>query len=168
MDDCFHAFKIQSVELEGFVAWFLNYEKEINWTKHFDFDAIQLPQDFLKVEPLLAAVHEVHPIKSLGLLKVPAKTMYNWHTDDYRLSCINLLVNKNHNSHTLFGKQKDSINKDIIELKYKPKTFYLFNNQVEHCVINLDVDRYLFSLYFEDEIAYPAIKQKLLHLLEDV
>jgi hypothetical protein len=44
----------------------------------------------------------------------------------------------------------------------------LFNNQVEHCVINLDVDRYLFSLYFEDEIAYPTIKQKLLHLLEDV
>jgi len=165
MEDCFHAFKIQSVELEGFIAWLL--DKERSWAKHFGFDAIQLPQDFLEVEPLLAAVHKIHPIKSLGLLKVPAKTMYDWHTDDYRLSCINLLVNENHNSHTLFGKQRDHINKDIIELKYKPKTFYLFNNQVEHCVVNLDVDRYLFSLYFEEEISYPSLKEKLFHLLED-
>ena len=71
---------------------------------------------------------------------------------------MNLLFSTENNSHTLFGHQRDSLNKDVIELEYEPETFYLFNNQVPHTVINLDGPRYLFSLYFDQEKDYLSLR----------
>ena len=63
----------------------------------------------------------------------------------------------------MFGKRKNKYYYDnIIELKYKPLTYYLFNNQENHAVINLDdKDRYLFSLYFKEETPYETLREKL-------
>ena len=55
---------------------------------------------------------------------------------------------------------------NIIELKYKPYTYYLFNNQKKHTVLNLDnKDRYVFSLYFEEETSYEILREKLKSIL---
>jgi hypothetical protein len=91
--------------------------------------------------------------------------MYDWHVDEFRLSCINLLISQDHHSHTLFGMQRNYANKVITELEYEPNTFYLFNNQIQHCVINLDRPRYLLSLYFEEEIPFIKLKEKLANLI---
>ena len=41
-------------------------------------------------------------------------------------------------------------------------TYYLFNNQKKHAVINLDKkDRYLLSLYFQEEASYQILQRKL-------
>lgn len=129
------------------------------WVKHFGFDAIPINSCWIQKEPVLAFVNAIAPIKQLGLLRVSSLSMYDWHVDQYRLSCINLLISQNHLSHTLFSKQRDELNKDICELVYQPNTYYLFNNQVSHCVINLDGPRYLVSLYFEEEIPYEELKR---------
>ena len=45
-------------------------------------------------------------------------------------------------------------------------TYYLFNNQKEHTVLNLDnKDRYVFSLYFEEETSYEILREKLKSIL---
>ena len=53
---------------------------------------------------------------------------------------------------TLFGNSsKDSDDQfDHVELVYEPKSFYLFNNQAMHTVINFDQPRYLFTTEFVD------------------
>ena len=153
-------------KLVGKADFLLHYSKWLilhsdNWTEHFGFDAIELDRNVIDEEPVLTEVDKIQKIGMLGLLRVKAKTFYDWHVDEYRLSCINLLVSTDHHSHTLFGKQANHLNKDVLELEYEPGRYYLFNNQVPHCVCNLDEDRYLFSIYFEEETLYKDLFQCL-------
>lgn len=132
-----------------------------DWNKHFGFDCIEVGSNWIEEEDALFQVNRIHPIKQLGLLRIAPYSFYDWHVDVYRQSCINMLINLEHNSHTLFGYQTDGHSKDVLELRYQPRTFYLFNNQIEHCVANLDGPRYMFSLYFETETPFAFIKEDL-------
>ena len=132
-----------------------------NWTEHFGFEAVQLTLEWLEDEYALKAIHNIHPIKQMGVLRVPPFFCYDWHVDDYRQSCINMLISYGHISHCFFGKRLGPTGIGINELKYKPYTYYLLNNQEIHSVINFDKPRYMFSLYFEEELEYKKLKQKL-------
>jgi hypothetical protein len=132
-----------------------------NWTEHFGFDSVQLGLEWLEDEYALKAIHNIHPIKQMGVLKIPPFVNYNWHVDEFRQSCINMLISYDHISYCLFGKELNDYVTAITELKYKPYTYYLLNNQQLHTVINFDKPRYMFSLYFEEELEYKKLKQKL-------
>jgi hypothetical protein len=162
--DCFCPLQQKAEELVDYASWVIN--QDLPWTSYFGFQARPIHEYWIEQEPALALVHKFAPIKSLGLLCVPPSVMYNWHKDLHRKSCINLLISENHHSHTLFGKQRDELNRSICELAYEPKTYYLFNNQVEHCVINLDTTRYLVSLIFENETKYEDLRD--LFLLNEI
>lgn len=155
--DCFVPLAQKAEGIVDYVNWTI--DQELPWGQHFGFDAQPISRYWVEEEPALKAVNACNPIKQLGLLKVAPHSMYDWHTDEYRQSCLNLLISTDHHSHTLFGKQRDHINKNVCELKYEPRTYYLFNNQIEHCVINLDGPRYLISLYFEEEKPYQELKE---------
>ena len=164
--DCFSEIKTKSNELALYLENLVSSEN-LSWHEHFGFDVVFIDNSWIQEELALNEINKIHPIKQLGLLRVKFKSFYGWHVDDYRQSCINCLVSKEHNSYCLFGKHKDEWYHDnIIELKYKPYTYYLFNNQKEHTVLNLDSkDRYLFSLYFEEETSYEILKEKLKSIL---
>ena len=136
-----------------------------DWTEHFGFDSVQLGLEWLEDEYALKSIHNIHPIKQMGVLKIPPFINYNWHVDELRQSCINMLISYDHISYCLFGKELNDYVTAITELKYKPYTYYLFNNQQLHTVINFDKPRYMFSLYFEEELEYKKLKQKLHPLL---
>lgn len=153
--DCYAKFTGHADFLLGYSRWLI--PKIDNWTEHFGFDAIELDRGVIDEEPVLSKVNKIHSLGRLGLLRVKSKSFYDWHVDQHRLSCINLLISNNHHSHTLFGQQSDHLNKQIIELQYEPGCYYLFNNQVQHSVCNLDKDRYLFSIYFEQEKSYEEL-----------
>lgn len=141
-------------------------QDDLAWEEHFGFDAFELSLDpVLQLEPALKAVNDKHKIQRIGILRTHANSMYDWHVDEFRLSCVNLLISQKHHSHTLFGMQRNYANKVVTELEYEPNTFYLFNNQIQHCVINLDGPRYLLSLYFEEEIPFIKLKEKLADLI---
>jgi hypothetical protein len=159
-ENCFLPLKQKAEGVIDFIEWLI--DQELPWDEHFGFDAVPVDSCWIETEPALCKVNQLQPIKQLGLLRIPPQSMYDWHVDQYRLSCLNLLISQNHHSHTLFGIQRNYINKNICELQYEPKTYYLFNNQIEHCVINLDSPRYLLSLYFEEETAYDELKQRFL------
>jgi hypothetical protein len=40
---------------------------------------------------------------------------------------------------------------NVEELKYEPDSYYIFNTQVPHMVLNIEQPRYLFSLEFLEE-----------------
>ena len=109
----------------------------------------------------LTSLHKLYPLKMLGLLRIPPNSIYDWHKDEYRLSTVNMLIKHDH-SHCLFGKSRDNYYINITELSYQPYTYYLFNNQQYHSVLNFNKPRYLFSLYFDKELDYTSLKE-LLH-----
>ena len=162
-DNCYSQLFSHANEIVSFLRS-LSASKNLPWEEHFGFQAIPIDSEWVKKEHMLSEVNEVQPIKQLGLLKIPPKSFYNWHVDDYRQSCINLLISENFEgqSFTLFGEEKDNYyHNNIVELKYMPSTYYLFNNQVKHSVTNLDdKDRYLLSLYFKEELPYKVLKEK--------
>lgn len=135
---------------------------EQHWWPHYGFLASPLDSDWIEREPALRAVQQITPIKQLGILKMPDHWVYHWHRDQNRQACINLLLSRHHHSHTLFGEPVNGTNMHCLELTYRPGRYYLFNNQVPHTVINLDVDRYLLSLEFEEARSYDELRWSLL------
>ena len=132
------------------------------WEEHFGFLAKEVPNHWIEDDSTLAAIHRVNPIARIGILRVPPNTCYDWHKDAYRLCCVNMLISNDAESVTLFGAESGGLQtRQIIPIKYKPKTFYLFNNQVDHCVINLGPERFVFSLYFAKERPFEMVKAKL-------
>ena len=164
--DCFSEIKTKSNELALYLEDLIS-SQNLSWDKHFGFDVVFLDSSWIQKELALKEINELHRIRQIGLLKVSSKYCYHWHVDDFRQSCINSLISKDHYSHTLFGEYKDVFYyNNLIELKYKPYTYYLFNNQRNHTVLNLDnKNRYLFSLYFEEETSYEILRDKLKSIL---
>lgn len=133
---------------------------DLLWMPHFGFLALRLSRSLISNEPALQTVNQITPIAQLGILQMPDHWVYHWHRDHQRQACINLLINDNHHSHTLFGERVSSTSMHCLELCYKPSHFYLFNNQVPHTVINLDRNRYLFSLEFAGNHSYSELRDR--------
>jgi len=134
---------------------------ESAWLPHFGFQAMALHRDWITNEPALQAVDAICPIAQIGILRMPDHWVYHWHRDQNRQACINMLLSLNHHSHTLFGQSINSNNMHCLELAYEPGRYYLFNNQIPHTVINLDIDRHLFSLEFREPLPYAELRDRL-------
>ncbi len=130
-----------------------NFEKLIrfnNWNNYFGFQTIEIDRRIWLLEPVLNKINSQFEIESCGILKIEPFTSYNWHTDTNRGLTINMLM-KETPSHSLFGFEKDQYNTNFVELKYEPKSFYLFNTQHMHSVINFQEPRCVFSAKFKKD-----------------
>lgn len=129
------------------------------WSNNFGFKNFVIPQSLWILEPFLKKIHSFFPIEHCIVLNIPPFNMYNWHNDTERGLSINMKLCNNIGSHTLFGEPIDEYSNSIIELEYEKDTFYLFNTQQTHCVINFDNDRYMFSVIFQQkkELTYETV-----------
>lgn len=87
----------------------------------------------------------------VNCFRLKSMTDYGWH-QDYQNACnLNMVVEEYH-SHTLFstGRLDNTLNvAKLIELKYTPNKWVLFNAQKYHTVLNLDTkDRILLTFNF--------------------
>ena len=101
------------------------------------------------MDPFLRSIFEVHPF-SAGVLMIPASSIYNWHVDDNRGASLNMLIS-GEDSRCFFTDEPFEMVNGIHELRYSPRTYYLFNTQEYHSVINTGSDRYLFSVEFLED-----------------
>ena len=95
----------------------------------------------------------------LRLYKFPAKQVYHWHKDA-SVGCSLNMVLEEYNSHSLFihPERDNKYVEPVVELKYKLETWYIFNSQAMHSVINLDDrDRILFTLIMPKDIDYHDV-----------
>ena len=157
--DCYALLQEPARELAGHCRQ-LAANPEAFWLPHFGFQAMQLSRDWVYREPALLAIETICPVAQIGILRIPDHWVYHWHRDQNRQACINMLLSTDHHSHTLFGQNINSTNMRCLELPYEPDRFYLFNNQIPHTVINLDVDRHLFSLEFANAVPYGELRDQ--------
>lgn len=145
-DRYFHEIDTQSTFIQAYFAKNLNKAK---WQKYHDFNSWQMPNEVWEAEKPLSEINKQFKIKQAGVISINSNTIYDWHKDEKRGAAINMILQTNH-SHTLFKQDEGQVVQEIKELKYKPNTFYLFNTQALHCVINFNEPRYLFSCEFEE------------------
>jgi len=88
----------------------------------------------------------------IDLLKFPPHTHYQWHTDGLNSFNFNLVFKNYENTFVVFEKldqDRSSIHKylkEVVELKYVPLTWHVFNAQIPHTIFNLgDETRYLLT-----------------------
>jgi hypothetical protein len=157
--DCYALLQQPALDLADYCRQ-LAANPEAFWLPYLGFQAMGLSHDWIGCEPALKAIDAVSPIAELGILRMPDHWVYHWHRDQNRQACINMLLSRDHHSHTLFGQSINSNNMHCRELAYEPGRYYLFNNQIPHTVINLDVDRHLFSLEFADAVPYGELRDR--------
>lgn len=160
-EDCFTVLRQPARELSKHCLQ-LAADPKAHWTPHFGFQAMPLSKDLIGREPALLAIETVCPIGQIGILRMPDHWVYHWHRDQNRQSCINMLLSIDHHSHTLFGQSINRTNMHCVELNYEQNRYYLFNNQIPHTVINLDIDRYLFSLEFAEAVPYNDMRKRFI------
>ncbi len=136
-------------------------DPEGTWVPYFGFLARPIPIDWLlSTDPFLKALYDRHRFQNAGVLMNEPDTVYGWHVDGKRGASVNMLIGGE--GHCLFRESSNLIT-DIEELEYEPDTFYLFNPQVEHMVVNLVEPRFLFSLEFADgivELPYAKLRSE--------
>ena len=129
-----------------------------SWQRYHNFDAIQVPFDIAFSDPILYMLGMQHKL-AVGILRLDPYTTYDWHVDGRRGVSINMLLNDVKSS-CMFEVGHDEATHTFLELKYTPKTYYVFNNQVPHMVINFAESRYLMSVEFaagKDELTYEQL-----------
>lgn len=129
----------------------LNYALSMpikSWIKYYNFDAIQVHPNLLLQDSFLSYLAKKREFYA-GILRMPPNTCYNWHTDTDRKVGLNMLLADDNKSRCVFmDDEKPGVVFAIKELKYQPSTYYVFNTQKYHMVLNTTQPRYLFSLEF--------------------
>ena len=134
-------------ELERIIA-----SSQTEWFNYHNFLTALLPLDLLRKDEFYSQLYNKYPYRP-GIIKLPKYICYNWHKDDTRGVCINMLLSFKGHSHCLFAPDRIGLldSHGFVELKYKPYKRYIFNNQMEHMVVNFEEDRYVLTLEFMDD-----------------
>lgn len=151
----------------------LTYEDRKKLPNRADFKTIRIGKEYFLKEPIIKKIHDEFEISFAGIFILEKNTGCSFHIDEPRRVTINMLLSSGV-SHSIFKKEnKETDNMyqyEFEELKFEEKTFYLYNVSKEHCVINFDQPRYMFSVKFKDgKLSYDELSKwcKENNLLED-
>jgi len=120
------------------------------WTQYYNFMAVQVPREILQLDSFIVGLAGRRTFHA-GVLRMEPNTCYNWHVDTDRKVGLNMLLSDDGDSRCLFLNDEPGVVFKTQELKYAPDTYYAFNTQVPHMVLNTAKPRYLFSLEFLEE-----------------
>jgi len=120
------------------------------WVPYYNFVVTPVPGYILKLDSFIMNLARIRKFHA-GILRMNPNTCYNWHSDTDRKVGLNMLIEDDGDSRTLFIAGEPGVVFDTEELRYKPDMYYAFNTQVPHMVLNTSKPRYLFSLEFLEE-----------------
>jgi len=118
-----------------------------SWEQYYNFMAVPVPREILRLDSLMVGLAQKRTFHA-GVLRMEPNTCYNWHTDTDRKAGLNMLLSDDGNSRCVFLAGEPGVVFKTQELKYKPDTYYVFNTQIPHAVLNTEQPRYLFSVEF--------------------
>lgn len=113
----------------------------------------------------LREINKILKISKCMIMSVSPNSFVNWHHDyPVKGPVLNLLLTPHHRSHSLFTYNiPDTYN--LIECLYKQNTFFLYNTDIIHSILNFEETRYVFSAIFEqgeaEELDWKTVKELL-------
>lgn len=129
---------------------FIHAVDTMDWIQYYNFVVSPVPNEMLGQDDFLVNLGYRRKFRA-GVLRMDPNTCYNWHTDTDRRVGINMLLSDDGGSRCLFLDGVPGVVFKTKELKYEADTYYVFNTQVPHMVLNTTEPRYMFSLEFLDE-----------------
>jgi hypothetical protein len=129
---------------------FIHAVNSRNWVKYYNFEAIPVPPELLALDSFIVELAKKRKFHA-GILRMEPNTCYNWHVDTDRKVGLNMLLSDDGESRCLFLDGEAGVVFKTHELQYEPDTYYAFNTQIPHTVLNTEDPRYLFSLEFLEE-----------------
>jgi hypothetical protein len=120
------------------------------YVEHYGFNVLQVPEEIMDKDWRFEALRKRYPFVA-GITKMQPYNVYNWHTDAKRSGTINMMID-HESSHCLFTTDTESRVSGFQELIYRHKTYYIFNTQVPHMVVNLEGNRFMLTLEFRDTV----------------
>ena len=118
-----------------------------DWTQYYNFMAIPVPAEIFMKDRFIEKLGNKRMFHA-GILRMEPNTCYNWHVDTDRKVGLNMLLSDDGGSRCLFLDGEPGVVFKTHELDYQPDTYYVFNTQVPHMVLNTVKPRYLFSVEF--------------------
>jgi hypothetical protein len=118
-----------------------------SWTQYYNFMAVSVPREILRLDSFMVNLAEKRTFHA-GILRMEPNTCYNWHVDTDRKVGLNMLLSDDGYSRCLFLDGEPGVVFKTRELPYQLDTYYVFNTQVPHMVLNTKNPRYLFSVEF--------------------
>jgi hypothetical protein len=122
---------------------------EDSWVRYYNFDVLFLTKEFIEQDKFFKDLSKDFSYTAC-IVKMDANSCYNWHTDTKRQCSVNMLID-GYRSHCVFSPDPEDVNISVLELNYQPNTYYAFDTQTPHMILNLDNPRYLLSLEFTDD-----------------
>jgi hypothetical protein len=134
------------------------------WSNNNGWIFFEIPKEVWIKESFLNTIDKQFKISYVGILKVYPHRSYEWHVDDSRGLAINMLLSDNSKSHCYFGRESiESWDQyEIVECPYSKDSFYLFNTQCPHMILNLNEERYLVTVEFEvdkEHLKYNDVRE---------
>ena len=154
MENLFYKFKTKSEVIANKYQSIIETSSN-DWQIYFGFDTLQISRNLWIQESLLNKIDETFHILQAGILRLHPNEIYNLHVDENRGVCVNMQLNYNIQSECSF----EVLDKTVI-VPYEENTFFLFNNQQPHKVINGNGTRYMFSIEFvknKNELDYNTV-----------
>tara|TARA_R110000824_G_C14888028_1_gene644128 strand:+ start:119 stop:655 length:537 start_codon:yes stop_codon:yes gene_type:complete len=148
--DFFEEVNHVSAIADDLITFFIQSRQEA--ILYHDFVAKVIPKEIFLKDSFLSNMYKKYPFNAALLIMEPG-TIYNWHKDGRRKATINMVV-KDTESICIFmdPSEEQSMVNHITELKYQPMSYYLFNTEHRHLVVNKDIKpRFLFSVEFDDK-----------------
>jgi hypothetical protein len=126
------------------------------WQDYYNFKATQVPDELLAKDPFLVDLFNKHSFVA-GVIQLSPYVCYDWHRDTRRGVGVNMLLTPQVKSNCLFAKG-EGVQFEFEELVYEPYTYYLFNTQTRHTVINFAEPRYLFTSEFIEDVDHLSFE----------
>jgi hypothetical protein len=139
---------------------------DADWEIKQGFMVTEIPDELIDQDPYLKAVKQVYQVMQV-LVCLPPYTCYPWHKDENRRTILNMPLNAHDKSSCIFTKDlKEAQYFEFAELKYEPGTYYIFNTQEDHMVLNYAERRYLFSFTLTGirDVPFRQVADKLLEI----
>lgn len=146
--DCFTKLKIESTCRQALYEYALTIKDWEIATQNdkFSFLQAEIPYSIVKNDKVISSIATKFRVGA-RIFKMPKNTYYSLHRDGWRGSTVNMLLNDSADSTTFFeinNFRRYQVN--VINLKYEQNCYYLLNTRIRHAVINLDQDRFVFSM----------------------
>lgn len=147
MDTAYMPVPVESLIAKDLYAYAVSV---LSWTQYYNFKAVPVPREILRLDSFLVNLASKRSFHA-GVLRMEPNTCYNWHVDTDRKVGLNMLLSDDGDSRCLFLDDEPGVVFKTKELFYLPDTYYVFNTQVPHMVLNTAKPRYLFSVEFLEE-----------------
>lgn len=158
-EECFSEFKTNTPKLTYYLTE--NLERLNYSDTSYGSYLFKIPRQLVLKETFFEQINEKFEIEFCGVLKIEPYHVYKWHCDQGRGLAINMLLSQDSLAHTIFRRKDHDILStqfEFLEIPYKKDTYYLFNTQISHTVINFDSTKYTFTVLFKDrKLSYDEV-----------